>query len=187
MNKQPKKDVIVVFSGRPNSHFFEVGGTAAWVLNPVRARECVYALITRNAHDKRWIPGPEKHRSPFLIGRIKAIMPWGSTGDRFLIEFSEFARLDESLPEKAWWKDGHRNPVRYDTLENLGIDPAKLHFEPMPKRVQDGAASESLPDMKPAPNPSLPTAGALTIAEAKRGLALGLGVSPEAVEITIRG
>ena len=61
MNKQPKKDVIVVFSGRPNSHFFEVGGTAAWVLNPVRARECVYALITRNAHDKRWIPGPEKH------------------------------------------------------------------------------------------------------------------------------
>ena len=55
MNKQPKKDVIVVFSGRPNSHFFEVGGAAAWVLNPVRARECVYALM-EELHDKRWIP-----------------------------------------------------------------------------------------------------------------------------------
>ena len=80
----------------------------------------------------------------------------------------------------------HLNPVLRQGREPRHRS-GQVSFEPMPKRVQDGAASGSLPDMKPAPSPSLPTAGALTIAEAKRGLALGLGVSPEAVEITIRG
>jgi len=202
-------EVVMVFTGRPDSDLFEVGGTRAWVLDPVRARECVYALCTRNAHDNRWVPGPEKHRSPFLVGRIKALVPLppsratrkGARPDspekvRFLIEFSEFARIDESF-DKAFWEEGHRNPVRYyDTLESLGIDPSKLHFEPMPPRAQDGAASESLPDLpdhgeddpkSSLPAPSSKQIGALTIAEAKRGLALGLGVSPDAVEIIIRG
>jgi hypothetical protein len=212
INYQPK-EVVMVFTGNPDSHFFKYGGTLAWTLNPVRARECVYALCTRNAHDERWVPGPQKHRSPFLIGRIKAVVPLppsratrkGAPADspekvRFRIEFSEFARLDESF-DKAFWEEGQRNPVRYyDTLESLGIDPSKLHFEPMPPRAQDGAANESLPALpdhdevdpkylRSAPSlpaPSSDQVGALTIAEAKRGLALGLGVSPDAVEITIR-
>jgi hypothetical protein len=62
-------------------------------------------------------------------------------------------------------------------LEELGIEPSTLKWEPMP------AASE-LPELKSQMSSGV---GALTLAEAKRGLALTFGVPAEAVEITIRG
>jgi hypothetical protein len=58
-----------------------------------------------------------------------------------------------------------------------------LKWEPMPK-----------PDSAPAPVVATPSAanskpaiGPLTMAEAKKGLALTFNVPPEAIEITIRG
>jgi len=47
---------------------------------------------------------------------------------RFLIQFSEYARVN--IPD-AW--HGGRNPVSYGTLQDLGIDPSTLKWEPMPK------------------------------------------------------
>jgi len=92
---------------------------------------------------------------------------------RYLIQFSEFARLN--IPEI--WK-GDRNPVKYDTLEELGIDLSTLRWEPMP------ASPESTPEVIPLKGTDV---GPLTMAEAKTGLALTFGVPPEAIEITIRG
>ena len=57
----------------------------------------------------------------------------------------------------------------------------KLEREPMPER-NDGAA----PVAEPHSAPRSPV-GSLTMAEAKRELALMFNVSPEAIEITIRG
>jgi hypothetical protein len=66
------------------------------------------------------------------------------------------------------------------TLEELGIDPSKLNWEPMPKGDDVFTTSEVAPS-KTGP------VGALTIAEAKAGLALTFGVRPETIEIMIRG
>jgi hypothetical protein len=92
---------------------------------------------------------------------------------RWIIKISEYAVVD--YPE-AWGE--WRNPVKYTTLEELGIDPKKLKFKPMP------TPTKVLPP--PAP-PDRSKTGALTIAEAKAGLALQFGVPPEAIEILIKG
>jgi hypothetical protein len=91
------------------------------------------------------------------------------------VRISDFARVSKPA---AW--EGLRNPVRYTTLQALGIDPAMLLFEPVP-----------------APLPgAVPTARAsicaeygrrLTIAEAKRGLAAGSDVNADVVGIKVRG
>ena len=87
---------------------------------------------------------------------------------------SEYALIDH--PE-AWGE--WRNPVKYTTLEELGIDLKQLKFKPMPAAQQRPATACHL---------AAPVkAGALTIAEAKAGLALQFGVPPEAIEILIKG
>ncbi len=85
----------------------------------------------------------------------------------------EYAVVD--YPE-AWGE--WRNPVKYTTLEELGINPSKLNFKPMP---------ETTKELPPPPPPDRSKTGALTIAEAKAGLALQFGVPPEAIDILIRG
>lgn len=76
------------------------------------------------------------------------------------------------------WDHG-RNPVRYTSLVDLGIDPVKLAWESMPMAAPR-------PALAPA-TVTTATSASLTIAEAKRALAVTFGVKPEAVEITIRG
>ena len=96
---------------------------------------------------------------------------------RFLIEFSEYARLN--IPNA--WK-GDRNPVKYARLDDLEIDPAKLTWETVPD-----VAETPRPDSREAALINGAGVKALTMAEAKKGLALTFNVPPEAIEITIRG
>jgi hypothetical protein len=91
-----------------------------------------------------------------------------------LIQFSEYASVN--VPN-VWKRD--RNPVKYTEIEDLGIDPATLRWEPIPERTE---ADEAIPPQKVGDGQ-----GSLTIAEAKKGLSLTFGVPPEAIEITIRG
>ena len=86
-----------------------------------------------------------------------------------MIAISEFARIN--YPDL--WDHG-RNPVRYASLEELGISLDGLEFQPMQTRGEPLAATERCPTM-------------LTIAEAKKALAATFGVKPEDIEITIRG
>jgi hypothetical protein len=95
-------------------------------------------------------------------------------GDRWLIEIDEYARI--AIPNVWKW----RNPVKYTTLADLGIDPTKLTFEKVPKREEEPANPPTGSTMQWPP-------ATLTIAEAKKALAATFGVKPEAVEISIRG
>jgi hypothetical protein len=125
--------------------------------------------------------GPEDHGSAFLIGRISDVVrsPFADDQEeRWLVRLDQFARV--SIPN-VW--DGSRNPVRYTTLEELGIDPGTLRFEPAPAPVDLLAAEAAVGDGAPAAASVRP----LTMAEAKRGLAAKFGVRPEDIEIVIRG
>ena len=164
-------EAAVVFTAKSVEHILREGGTSSWRLDRNHARQCVFAVCTRNGNAD-WVEGPEAHHSAFLVGKISEVVPAPDYEGRYLIQFSEFARVN--IPDA--WK-GDRNPVKYASLEEIGIDPSSLKWEPMPA-----------PAEPPAPEVIAPGASApLTLAEAKKGLALTFGVPPEAIEITIRG
>jgi hypothetical protein len=164
---------VVVFTAKTIEGILAEGGTSAWRLHPDHARARTYAVCTRNTFAK-WSKGPEPHRSAFLVGKISGVVqaPNRDKG-RFLIEFSEYALIDLA----DVWAKGDRNPVKYVDIEDLGIDPSKLKWKPMPKPQ---------PGRTPAAEATLPVDAPLTIAEAKQRLAATFGVSADAVEITIR-
>jgi hypothetical protein len=159
-------NAAVIFTAKGTQRILREGGTSSWRLNPKNARQCAYAVCTRNAHASL-VEGSEAHHSAFLVGKVRSVVTSPTEKNRYLIQFSEFARV--AIPEV--WK-GDRNPVRYSTLEELGIDPSILNWEAMPA-----------PDEAPAPTNESP----LTFAEARKGLALTYGVALDAIEITIHG
>jgi hypothetical protein len=167
-------EAIVVFTAKSIERILHEGGTSSWRLDRNHARKCQFALCTRNAHAD-WVEGPEEHQTGFLIARVRDVVPAPNTrsDDRYLIQFNEFARVD--IP--GAWK-GDRNPVRYSTLEELEIDPSRLIWEPMVESGKTQSFSET--SLK---RPDVP----LTLQEAKNGLALAFGLTPDAIEITIRG
>lgn len=175
----PSEDTIVVFTARSPERIVREGGSQAWVLNPVRAKQCTWLVCTQNRHnpDHEFSDATEPHGTGFLLGRISAVRKSedDGDGDRWIIAISEFARIN--LPN-AW--DHGRNPVRYASLAQLKINLDEVTFQPMPQGEES-----PLPGERPAQE-STPGA-VLTIAEAKRQLAETFGVKPEAVEITIRG
>ena len=79
------------------------------------------------------------------------------------------------------WK-GDRNPVRYSSEDELGIDFDKLDWKPMP----DATAQAEGPSVPPARSGN-GEVQPLTIIEAKKMLAITFGVAPEALDITIHG
>jgi len=173
------QEAIVVLTYKSIDTLLRQGGTSSWKLDRTRARRCAYAVCTRNAYDEN-TEGPEPHHTGFLVGKVRDVVPTPDRDGRFLVEFSEYALINE--PEV--WK-GDRNPVRYANVEDLDIPFDTLKWRPMPPRPDDAAKAPAEPS-QPAPAVS---AGdrPLTMAEAKRGLALTFGVPSEAIEITIRG
>lgn len=101
----------------------------------------------------------------FLLGRISGTKEAPENPGRRIIQLSEYADID--IPN-GW--TGQQNPIRYTSLSELGIDPDKVEWKPFPM--------DHVVDQDHIP--------ALTIEEAKRGLAKKLGVTPDCVEITIR-
>jgi hypothetical protein len=175
----PNDDAVIVFTSKSVKTLLEEGGTSKWRLDPTHARQCTYSVCTRNAYGDADVPGPEPHGAAFLIGKNKDVVPAPSKhhGPRFLIRFSEYALVD--MP--GVWKGNH-NPVAYKTLEELGIDPTILKWQPMPEStgVPEAVHVATLPKSTGGVQP-------LTMSDAKNGLALTFGVAPEAIEITIRG
>lgn len=174
-------DTLVVFTARSPDRIVREGGSQGWVLNAVRAKQCTWLVCTQNRHnaDHEFSDATEPHGSAFLLGKVSGIRRSAEEDkdgkERWLVTISEFARID--VPD-AW--DHGRNPVRYTSLKQLGIDPAKAKFQPVPQR------SPASPQAVPSTGSAIPPR-ALTIAEARIGLAATFGVKPDAVEITIRG
>ena len=164
----PENKVVVVFTAKSSDRILREGGTSSWRLDRNNARQCEFAVCTRNAN-ANWVEGPEEHHSAFLVGKVKDVVPSLRHKGRFLVQFSEYAVVN--VPEI--WK-GDRNPLKYAvSLQDLGIDAAKLRWERMPKR-------------RKSPRKAQDPAAPLALAEAKKRLALTFGVSTEAIEITIR-
>jgi hypothetical protein len=166
---------IAVFSGKSKEHIFRDGGTQSWRLVQANAAKQQFVVICRSGVG--WAEGPEERGSAFLIGRIAGVQPSKEDPGRFLIRISEYA--DVSVP--SVWK-GWRNPVKYTTLEELGISPNSLTFKPMPQPAQTESEGV-LRDERPSTRTSL----SLSISEAKAALSRHYQVSVDAIEITIRG
>jgi hypothetical protein len=173
------EDTIVVFTARSPERIVREGGSQAWVLNPVRAKQCSWLLCTQNRHnpDHEFSDATEPHGTGFLLGRISGVRKSEEEGDgdRWIIAIGEFARIN--IPD-AW--DHGRNPVRYTSLAELEINLEAIAFQPMPE-------GDEQPPPVERPAPAVTPGAVLTIAEAKRQLAVAFGVKSEAVEITIRG
>lgn len=176
--KKENSNAVVVFTFKSLEHITKDGGSWWWRLNPGRARRCTYVVCTRNSKNPK-VEGREAHGSAFLVGKISDVTPYirDKHGDedrhgRYIIKFNEFAQV--SIPDV--WK-GHHNPVSYGTLEEMGIDPSALKWQ----SILQSDAKASLSSLRE------PTSAAMTIAEAKKGLAIAYGVKPDAIEIVIRG
>lgn len=184
------REVIVLFTAKSTDQIVAEGGSSAWRLDRNRARLCEFAVCSRNAHagwgtpnKAGWIEGTEPHHTAFLIGKIRDVVPCEATLDnaksseqRYIIQFSEFATLD--IPNV--WR-GDRNPVKYMSLDELGIDPSTLEWKFMQRPISEKKqVGQVAPVNKIGVTP-------LTMSEAKKGLALTFNVPPEAIEITIRG
>ena len=165
---------LAIFTAKSVSTILNDGGTQAWVLDRAHARRCGYAVLCRNTRAE-WAPpkdkAPEPHGSAFLVGRISDVVPSAADESRWKIVFDEYAEI--SLPD-LW--EGWRNPVKYTTLEQLGIDIEHLDFKAMPAPQPD----ETEPAVSKGRQP-------MTIERAKQELAATFGVKPDAIEITIRG
>jgi hypothetical protein len=171
----PKADqfALVVLTSETVETILSRGGTGDWVLSPKKAGTCKYVVCCRKP---AWSNKKEgiAHRTAFLIGLIVGLHKKPDSENvrnqpRFLIKLSEYATFERS---EVWEKA--RNPVSYKTLKALGIDLRGLKFKPMPVPAPSAKSGES-------------SGASMTIAEAKKALAASFGVSPEDVEITIRG
>lgn len=145
------------------------GCSRSWHVNRVNAANRKFAVLTRNANGGGEPSVPD--RSAFLVGEISSVT---DTADpeypgRHQIEFGRVARVD--VPEA--WKP-QQNPLAYVTLESLGIDPEELDFQPV----------EAVPTSADA---TQDRERGLSISEAIRLLALGLGVPEASIQITITG
>lgn len=161
---------IAIYTGKPTETILEEGGSQAWVLDRRNAQKAEYGVLCFNPYAE-WSKGDVEHGAAFLIGKISGVMPSPLEPERSIVLFDEYAEVN--LPD-VW--GGWRNPIKYTSLEDLGIDISSLTFQPMPKKANPAVATQS----------HAPAQG-LTIDAAKAGLALTFGVKPEAIEITIRG
>jgi hypothetical protein len=159
---------IAVFTGKPLDVLLAHGGSGPWVGAEERVNQQEYLVCIRKTK-----PGTEGHGAAFLVGRISGVRKHGLDRrgqQRWFFEISEFAIL--SHPGQWQW----RNPVRYTTLEELKVELKKLKFKPAPPATLSPPMAETGSIVKP-----------LTIAEAKAGLAAKFGVSPDAIDIHIKG
>ncbi|WP_353226753.1 hypothetical protein [Novosphingobium sp.] len=172
-------EVALFFTAKSVERILADGGTSSWRLDRKHARKCAFAICTRNAYAE-WVEGPEAHHSAFLIGKVRDVVPTNDPDsdmkNRYLVQFSEYALV--AIPEV--WK-GDRNPVRYADMDELGIELADLVWQPMPAVLTD------ISERYEVPKHIIDVVQPLTMNDAKKGLALMFGVSPEAIEITIRG
>ncbi len=162
------QNCLVVLTARGLGRIISEGGSQAWRLNRENALSHEYAVCVQNRHNGHWGGADQEHHHAFMV-----VLPSDEAPGRYLVKFSEYAVIDYA---NAW--PGLRNPVRYGTLEEFGIgDPATLQWRVMPPTTAEGSAVEIEDE---------DGIGPLTMAEAKAGLSLGLGVPEAAIEIVVR-
>ncbi|MCP4528564.1 MAG: hypothetical protein GY833_22015 [Aestuariibacter sp.] len=190
-------EFVSVFSARGIERIIKEGGTQAWVLDPRRAKRADYAVVIQNrsfaneGNDWGGVSAPHKHM--FVIGKIKDVIKLpkrhANHAQRYSIQFSEYAEIDLKS-----FLTANRNPVRYTQTDELSnhFDLDALAWKAMPAptmelKVDDEDLNQEERETGDSTETTQPTADEtpLTIPEAKRRLALTLGVSPDDIRITI--
>lgn len=186
------KKAAVVFTFKSVERIIGVdGGTQSWRLHRSHIGTFDFVICTRNQSPDA--EGPEQHRSAFLIGKVRDIVPSteqepGHPYQRYLIRMSEAALITDK-PE--FWQFG-RWPLHIDTLEALGIDPERYDFKSLRDLMQEirqTAASLGVPPLAlpPPPRRPAPLSGwRERVDRAKADLAAEFGLDPGAIEITVR-
>lgn len=171
---------LMVFTSKSVDEILETGGTGHWNLTPARVAGMEFAVCTYcdtpDPTKKRNVVSGLSRGAAFMVGRISGLRQSKTENgrQRYVVEFSEYAILDQP---KVW--DGSRNPVRYVEREYLaqsGVNFGELEFKPMPissdGRTDQPAAADHDDE-------------ALTIDQAKAGLAKQFGVPVEQIQIVI--
>jgi len=186
MTKDIDTRCVAVFTARSPQRILREGGSQAWALDPARVRLLPFLVCVQNQNnpDRDFSDASEPHGSAFMIGRISDVIPAPEDpkSGRWQISINEFSTIQN--PTNVW--KGWRNPVKYTTLEEMGIDLATVVFHPVTEIQKDlgtPASASSQPARVSDDGSPLP----ISIASAKLGLAAFYGVPHDAIEIVIRG
>lgn len=178
MSQVSPPTAIMVMTARGPARLLAEGGTQAWVLNPTNARRHPYVVCVQNRHNGNWGGATEPHNMAFLIGRISSVNTSPEDPNRYIVRMSEYARI--AVP--VVWPG--RNPVRYVTLSDFGIDPTALEWTPTP--AAEGAAPiEEDEDGEPAAPEVSPESIAGIVPEFRARIAAVLGTDPAKIRISI--
>ncbi|WP_037499271.1 hypothetical protein [Sphingomonas jaspsi] len=147
-------------------------GSAAWYGTKEKFSEASHFVAVRKGD-----------RRPVFIAEIREIIPVPESGDkRWSFQFSRYAELD---PEK-FEADKSSNPAIGVELAQIlpGLSINTIDWQIAGKPTQQWSFSNSPRQIKKSKQR---TPRGLTIAEAKRGLSVGLGVSEDQIDIVIKG
>lgn len=204
---------VVVFSGKDIPTIREEGGSGHWPARRERVERCEYLISVRNRREHRAATDLE-HGTAFLIAKIDKVVP-SPQPNRVVIKFHKYAelRIEDAWRTLT---NGQRFPVAYDwtseILKKLRIDLNKLDwkslhgaphqrplFPPAAQKLYDHLAQPVSPYAVQeestyyaaqlearAESAVKENTFAKAIAGAKANLAESLGISVEAIEITIR-
>jgi hypothetical protein len=177
-------EAVAVFTARSPHRILREGGSQAWALDPNRARKCRYLICVQNQNnpDRDFSDASEPHGAVYMVGKISDVVPSkDDPGNRWKISISEYSIHTVMNAWKGW-----RNPVRYTTLEEMGINLDELKFHPIGDAQRDlgELVDRQAQDVMPKEDGSITP---LSMADAKPRLAAYYSVPPEAIEIVIRG
>jgi len=183
----------------------KAGGSVYWQPAGWRFRSYEFVLLMQNLAKSRafrevwpWATGENPHSSAFALGKLADLV---EVDAHYRVTFSEIAPLDPPIAD-CW--PGGRTTLRYDLrLEDYGINPAKLAWEPVTQPLTEPykdapADGDAAPLMLPAPAPSmlpattsLVAAAAVPVAGSKfarvRAFAAQMyGVRADEIELEIR-
>ena len=117
---------IVVFTAKPLEEIVRERASRDWRLDPTRARQAEFLVCTQNQHNQGFGAPAAPHGAAFLIGRIASVEPSWERPGRWAITISGYIALNPPI-SGIWGKSGNlRYPVRYTTLEQLGINLDQL-------------------------------------------------------------
>ena len=161
-------NTVMVFTSKPLETMFNEGGSGHWAANKMRLAKCEFLVATKSHLLAAHFPHDNVLRGTgFLVGKISNVVDAPEDG-RYIIQFSEYAEVD--FPD-AW--PGHRNPVAYFNISDL---EKKFNFSLKTLNWKPFQSNN---------NEIYNFTKSLTIDEAKRGLAKGLGVHIDCIEIKI--
>ena len=110
------EDTVMTFTGNELESIKTRGGDYDWSLNQNRAGNCKYLVCCHSQGAKKG--------TAFLVGLISKIENSDERPERAKICISEYAEIN--IPD-VW--GGWQNPIKYTSLEELGINISDLNFE----------------------------------------------------------